>query len=216
MKWRVVPPRRAFFISIWFPSATFLLLIKSQPWLTATILALLHLAFLIGGIAFLNCIGNKNQALLEKSANLKLGSAVISATTPLVLIIPRWWWAAEKDLVDDFSLYLLGLVCIFGGLTGLFINCETNAPTISLSHLKMLYQERLQLIWPCVFFFVITFIASPFVAQRLAGGRLSEPWALGAAVWVGMIGFTTLILMPLQNVQEIREAIVKRENRGGE
>lgn len=109
---------------------------------------------------------------------------------------------------DPFSLYVGGLLCIFGGLTGILISKEIPEGEVTREYLEKLWSEALQVVWPYTFAFILMLIASPFVAQALE--RLINIKSLLAVIWVGAMGFITLIILPMSNLSEIRREMLRR------
>lgn len=109
---------------------------------------------------------------------------------------------------DPFSLYVAGLLCIFGGLTGILITKEIPEGEVTREYFEKLWSEALQVVWPYTFAFVLMLTASPFVAQALE--KLMYIRSLSAVVWVGAVGFITLIVLPMSNLSEIRREMRRR------
>jgi hypothetical protein len=201
------------YIGFWLPIGTFLLSLNKDAegkiiWISSVLIFLIHSITLVGQILLVNYIGSKNVNKLENPSSIKLWSAIIYASLPVIIIVS--YWLSRRIWPDALFIYLLGLIAVFGGLIGLMINCEFRSNRLSEKYLIFLYSERIQLIWPYTFGFFITLLGSPFVALTLSGVKLSETIALLSIIWVGTIGFATLIIMPLDNVRDIREELNRR------
>ena len=174
------------------------------------LLWLVHSALISGASIFVAIQTGNQKTVLGAPLFWKFFLAVAYSILPLAFNEAAYIFVYEKT-PDAFSIYLSGLICVFGGLTGLLIAKEIPRGEISKEYIESLYKEVLQIIWPYTFSFILTLLASPFVAQVLE--RLIDIKSLIAVVFLGMIGFASLIVIPLDNLSELRQELFFTEKR---
>lgn len=200
----IIGIKRMITLLVLFPLATFSILnLYTFSAFYKISISLLHSITMIIIMQIVNLLGLLNSSMIEKPIILKLATCIIYPILSLGYVL--FSLILNNDDFTTLSMYLLGLVTMFAALNGLFINCEVNSDSIGVKNLELLHIERLNIIWPCIFFFVVTFLSTPFIAV-LAAEKI-ESKSLYAGICVGAIGFTTLIIIPLDNLRSVREKL---------
>lgn len=213
VEWPLIPARKVVYTTVMFPMVTSLLLFgQAESSLSMLTYGLLHAVhFAIISVVSHVVIKKTYEKVLLLDTPL-LWRYVLTATysaTPFVFNIGAYI-LFFREPPGPFAVYANGLLCIFGGITAILMTKEIPEGPPSLEYLEKIYGETLQLVWPYTFSFVLMLVASPFVASQLQQGVNLK--SLLTAVSVGMIGFITLIVMPLSNLSDLRRAIYKLQN----
>lgn len=171
------------------------------------VLYLIDLFFLLGGGLFIHRQIHRRVVVMDIPLLWRYMLAILYSASPLFFNV-MIYILLLREVPGAFSLYLGWLLCIFGGLTALLIVPEVIADEITKDYLEKLHGEAIQIVWPYTFSFVLTLTASPFVAQALL--KVTTVASLLATISVGIVGFTSLLILPLSNLSVIRIEMKRR------
>ncbi len=212
VEWPSIPLRKTLYAAVMFPFATVILLYGEGDLILSTtirsVFFLIHFLTLL--LVSYTVTKNTSRRILPLDTPLfwRYLLTLTYGATPFIFNT-LVYVVFQQRTPSAFSIYSGGLLCIFGGITAILMTKEIPEAPISQDYLEKIYGEALQLVWPYTFSFVLMLIASPFVAVQLQQGI--DMRSLVKVIFVGMIGFVTLIVMPLSNLSDIRREMYKQK-----